>query len=255
VTVYTEVRGAGPDLILLHGWGLSGAAWTGVVEQLEKSFRLTLVDLPGHGRSPWVDAQDYSIEYVTAQVLDVMPANAACLGWSLGGLIALHAALAQPQRINRLLLLSCNAQFLRSTAWPHALESEILAQFASGLEQDYKATLNRFLAIQALGGEDAKQTVRVLQQNMQVHGVPSLAALRGGLGLLRDISFVESLAEITIPTLLMFGRLDTLVPARVAEDMCARLSQAEVHIFQHASHAPFISHADEFINVVQEFMQ
>lgn len=255
MTVYTEVRGAGPDLILLHGWGLSGAAWTGVVEQLEKSFRLTLVDLPGHGRSSWVDGQDYSIEYVTAQVLDVMPANAACLGWSMGGLIALHAALAQPQRINRLLLLSCNAQFLRSATWAHALDSKILAQFASGLEQDYKATLNRFLAIQALGGEDAKQTVRVLQQNMQVHGVPSLAALRGGLGLLRDISFVESLAEITIPTLLMFGRLDILVPARVAEDMAARLSQAEVHIFQHASHAPFISHADEFINVVKEFMQ
>ncbi len=255
MTVYTEVRGAGPDLVLLHGWGLSGAAWTGVVEQLEKNFRLTLVDLPGHGHSPWLDGQAYSIEQVTAQVLEVIPVNAACLGWSMGGLIALHAARVQPQRINRLLLLSCNAQFLRSSAWQHALDSKILAQFASGLEQDHKATLSRFLAIQALGGEHAKQTVRVLKQNMDVHGMPSLAALRGGLGLLRDISFVESLAEIRIPTLLMFGRLDTLVPARVAEDMASRLPQAAVHIFQHASHAPFISHADEFVNVVKEFMQ
>ncbi len=259
MTVYTEVRGQGPDLVLLHGWGLSGAAWSVVVKQLEQSFRLTLVDLPGHGRSPWDDTKAYTIEKVAAQVRAVTPKNAAWLGWSMGGLIAMHIALQQqahqPQPVKQLLLLACNAQFVRTEQWLHAMDGNVLSQFASGLEQDYKTTLNRFLSIQAMGGEHAKQTVRELKKNMEHHGVPSLVALRGGLALLRELSFVEVLADLHIPTLLMFGHLDTLVPARVAEDMQSRMPQADVHIFEHASHAPFISHVDEFVSVVKAFIK
>ena len=54
--LYTETLGAGPDLVLLHGWGLHAGVWESTAAELAKSWRVTLVDLPGHGRSPTPDA-------------------------------------------------------------------------------------------------------------------------------------------------------------------------------------------------------
>lgn len=90
--VYCEQRGSGPDLVLVHGWGLSGAVWQGLVPLLEPHFRLHLLDLPGFGHSHQHPAR--SLEQLAAACAAVVPAGAIWLGWSLGGLVAATAALA-----------------------------------------------------------------------------------------------------------------------------------------------------------------
>ncbi len=53
-TLHVETRGQGPDLVLLHGWGLNLRVWDGLADELSKSFRVITMDLPGHGRSGWI---------------------------------------------------------------------------------------------------------------------------------------------------------------------------------------------------------
>ena len=53
MSLYTQTSGSGPALILIHGWSLHGGIWEQLVPLLEPHFRVTCVDLPGHGRSDW----------------------------------------------------------------------------------------------------------------------------------------------------------------------------------------------------------
>ncbi|MGB5339321.1 MAG: alpha/beta fold hydrolase, partial [Gammaproteobacteria bacterium] len=53
MNLYTHTSGAGPDLLLVHGWGLHSGIWDGLAPLLEPHYRVTRMDLPGHGRSAW----------------------------------------------------------------------------------------------------------------------------------------------------------------------------------------------------------
>jgi hypothetical protein len=79
------------DLVLLHGWALHGETWGPWLEELGRTPRLHVVDLPGHGLSPWPDVRLRSCRPREA-VARCVPADAALLGWSLGGMVALEIA-------------------------------------------------------------------------------------------------------------------------------------------------------------------
>ncbi|MDX1812055.1 MAG: alpha/beta fold hydrolase, partial [Gammaproteobacteria bacterium] len=107
---------------------------------------------------------------------------------------------------------------------------------------------------QALGAENARQTVRELRKRLFAHGEPEMQALRDGLALLKQVSLRDAISQINLPVLLINGRLDSLVPVAAGEQMQALLPNAELHIFDKAGHAPFLSHANEFITVLKEFL-
>ncbi|MDE2449608.1 MAG: alpha/beta fold hydrolase, partial [Gammaproteobacteria bacterium] len=65
--LYTEVRGSGPALVLLHGWGLNVRVWDGLAAALCDRFRIVAIDLPGHGRSAWLPERS-SLAEQAAQV-------------------------------------------------------------------------------------------------------------------------------------------------------------------------------------------
>ncbi|MGB5605365.1 MAG: alpha/beta fold hydrolase, partial [Gammaproteobacteria bacterium] len=100
--LYTQTSGAGPDLLLVHGWGLHSGIWDGLAPLLEPHYRVTRMDLPGHGRSAWQGQA--SLDDMTDAVLSTAPATAVWLGWSLGGLLAARAAQRAPARVTALVL-------------------------------------------------------------------------------------------------------------------------------------------------------
>ena len=83
-------------LVLLHGWGVNAAIWNAIIPELESEFELHIIDLPGYGNSNATD-QAISLSEVTDIILREAPAQAVWVGWSLGGTIALHAALTHPE--------------------------------------------------------------------------------------------------------------------------------------------------------------
>ena len=253
MTMQVVSVGSGPDICFLHGWGMNSEVWRETATYLSDNYRVTLIDLPGFGINADVPC-DFSLQNITELVAPLVPDQAVLVGWSLGGLIANSIVLSEPGKIKKLVLIASNAQFAENKNWPTAMKIDVLEGFVENLSQDYKQTLQRFLMLQARGGDNAKDTIRELKQRLYQHGEPSEQALYRGLQLLKNISFITQLADINIPTLLLYGKLDALVPVSAATEMLNRLPEAKLYIFPKAAHAPFISHFNEFTKELDTFL-
>ncbi|TQV75152.1 pimeloyl-ACP methyl ester esterase BioH [Aliikangiella marina] len=249
---YVFTSGKGPNLVLIHGWGLHGGIWETVLPMLEESFTIHNIDLPGFGRSP-VHNGEYTLDYLVEAVAEVMPDDANVIGWSLGGLVATGIALDIPKKVNRLITVASNPCFVATDDWQYGMQAKILESFIDYLEEDYETTLIRFLGIQTMGSATQKEDIKKLKEAVFLHGQPSKKALRGGLQILHDMNLIGRLAQLTQPVLRMYGRLDSLVPAKVADDVAGYLPESQSIVYRKAAHAPFLSASDDFVDDVKKF--
>jgi len=243
-----KIFGQGPDLVLLHGWGMHSGIWQPVLDKLTSDFRVMLVDLPGHGESVGLPLQLF--EKVVDQILEIAPDCAGWVGWSLGGQFAISAAERFPERVDKLMLVANNPCFQLRDDWPYAMRPEQLEQFANGLEADWEKTIQRFLALQFLGADISKPQLRKLQYEMSALP-PDIEALRAGLALLRSLDLHEELIRIQQPVQAILGGLDRLVPIQLKNFYAE--AGIETHIFNRAGHAPFVSCSDEFATMLKRF--
>jgi pimeloyl-[acyl-carrier protein] methyl ester esterase len=253
MTLYTQTSGSGPDLVLVHGWGLNGGIWDTLAPLLESGFRVTRVDLPGHGRSAWQG--DEGLDGLARAVLECVPERAAWLGWSLGGLVAARAALTSPTRIERLLLVASTPSFVSRPGWPAAMAPGLLEAFARDLQRDYLRTLQRFLALQVRGSDAAEVVLRELRARLLQHGQPAPEALMAGLDILSTTDLRERFAGIACPVLLLMGTRDTLVPAAAALPAADLLPDARVELIDGAGHAPFLARPAAVAGIIGDFLR
>ena len=253
MTLFTQTSGDGPDLVLVHGWGLSGGVWDTLAVLLEPRFRVTRVDLPGYGRSAWQGEE--SVDALARAVLECVPERAAWLGWSLGGLVAARAALDSPARIARLVLVAATPSFVCRPGWTAAMEPGLLEAFARDLRRDYLRTLQRFLALQVRGSESGETVLRELRARLLQRGEPVPEALMAGLGILRDTDLRARLAAIACPALWLMGARDTLVPEAAARQAAVRMPDARVEVISGAGHAPFLARPAEAAGIIGDFLR
>lgn len=250
--LHIETIGAGPDLALLHGWGMHGGVWGGVRDALARRFRLHVVDLPGYGASPALDL--YGLEGLARAVAAALPEKVAVCGWSLGGQVALEMALLYPDQVERLVLTAATPCFTAQEDWPWAVQREVLLEFAAALETDYEGTLKRFLALQARGDEEAKAVLKKLRETLFVNGRPGAEILRAGLKILLESDLRSRVAAIKAPTLLLHGERDLLTPLGAARWLVEEIGGARLEVVAGAAHAPFLSHPDGFIESLSGFL-
>ncbi|WP_394294239.1 pimeloyl-ACP methyl ester esterase BioH [Aeromonas rivipollensis] len=253
MSVSVERFGQGQDLVLLHGWGMNGAVWHGIAQQLSAHYRLHLVDLPGFGNSPLGEGSDYSLPWLAEQVATVLPEKCHLLGWSLGGLVASQLALTRPERLHSLITVASSPCFMAREDWP-GIAPKVLAGFNQMLAGDFMQTIERFLAIQAMGSEHARNDIRQLRHWLAERPAPQLAALEAGLGLLADVDLRDELVGLELPWLRIYGRLDSLVPKAAIPLLDERYPESRSLVLEKASHAPFISHPEPFITLLRQFI-
>ncbi|PWC14739.1 pimeloyl-ACP methyl ester esterase BioH [Brenneria corticis] len=252
-SLYWQTEGAGKtELVLLHGWGLNAQVWDGIAPRLAAHFRLHRVDLPGYGRSRGFGA--LSLEEMAATVLAQAPERAIWLGWSLGGLVASRIALSAPQRVSGLITVASSPCFGAKEAWP-GIKPEVLHGFQQQLSEDFQRTVERFLALQTLGTESARQDARLLKRVVLEQPMPSVEALNGGLEILRRTDLRQPLASLALPFLRLYGALDGLVPRRVAGVLDSLWPNTSSVVIPKAAHAPFISHPDAVAERLLAFSQ
>ena len=253
MTLFTRSTGQGPDVVLLHGWGMNGDVWEDILPALSPRYRTTIVDLPGHGRS--VDSlDDYTLANLARAVAAAIPTPAIVVGWSLGGMVATQLALDNPAQVTKLILVASAPQFVRDASWPDATDDTILKGFADELTQNYQQTIKRFIAIQALGSDHAREQQRILRERVFRHGQPHPAALEGGLEILRNANLRPQLANINCPTLFIAGAMDSLFRPAAAQRAQGLMADAELNLIDKAGHAPFLSHPDEFLQSLTRFI-
>lgn len=240
-----------PTLVMLHGWGVNGAVFSSLLPHLE-GLDIRVVDLPGFGDAANEPAHR-EIDGLARALADKVPEDAVWLGWSLGGLAATQAAIKGYGRPRGLITLASSPSFVAEEHWP-GIKPLVLKQFAGALAGDLQQVIDRFLAIQAMGAPSAKADIKLLREKVAERPLPSLEALAGGLAILDNTDLRGELAALRLPFLRLYGRLDALVPVKQAELVDALAPSSRHQVFEHSSHAPFISHPEETAAAVRAFI-
>lgn len=241
--IHTEGHGAA-HLVLLHGWAMHGGVFAPLVEALRDRCTLHVVDLPGHGHSRDCDVSLQPAACARA-IAERVP-RGAWLGWSLGGLYALQAALDVPARVTALAMVSASPRFVRGDGWTFAVSPEILRNFARDLETDYDATLERFLQLEALGSDSAHADLRRLRADSFERQRPNVRALVEGLDVLEHADLRARLPELAQPSAWISGRRDRVIPWQALRWSAAQCRGAFTCVAG-GGHAPFIGHTPEVV--------
>ncbi|MBV1881972.1 MAG: pimeloyl-ACP methyl ester esterase BioH [Pseudomonadales bacterium] len=241
------------NLVLLHGWGLHSGLWDGVMPELLQQFNVTVIDLPGMGRSP-LPQGEYDLESLSCQVLRVAPDNAIWLGWSLGGLVALKIATDYPGRVAGLVNVASLPAYCKADGWPDAMSPQLLDGFVEMMAEDWEGALIRFLAFQCKDSETYGDDVSQLQEALFFHGQPAQKALRQGLKVLRDTDLRLALQSLSIPSLYLLGQNDNIISSEMAASVAALNDNCSVGIVTGASHAPFLSHPKKCLAALDDFV-
>jgi len=250
--LHVEVVGQGPAIVLIHGWGLNAGVWHQVVDKLALDYRVYTIDLPGFGLSEQPLVSTELADWVDLAVAAI-DEPAVWLGWSLGGLVATQAALTYPERVTQLITVASSPHFVAQANWP-GIAAEVLATFEQQLADDFAATLDRFLAIQAMGSVSARQDIKALHQVLKQRPLPDPRALKVGLNLLATVDLRQQLPAINQPFLRLYGRLDSLVSSRAVKKIDLLVPNSDKFVFAKASHAPFITDLELFIEQLNGFI-
>lgn len=249
MSLHIETHGSGPvQLVLIHGWAMHGGVLQPLVDALAGHCTMHVVDLPGHGYS-----RDCGLPlepHACAAAIAAVTPPAIWLGWSLGGLVALTAALDLPRQVQGLAMLCATPKFVRSGDWPHGSDGALVHQLASDLETDYDGTIERFLALEAMGSADPRAELRHLRQLVFARGEPDLRILQEGIHLLETSDLRGDLPCLAVPSSWIAGRRDRLVPPP-AMAWSASQCGGDYHEIPQAGHAPFFGHVDALVQALQ----
>lgn len=251
-----------PDLALIHGWGLGPTVWQPVLPLLSQRFNVHVLALPGYAtpethvnNQPAQDLIQAATSFMQAAeaLVDTLPENCIVCGWSLGGMLALQAALLAAQRqkaLKGLILIGSTPSFTQRADWPHAQPPTLLDAFNNALAKDPTNTLQRFIALLNQGDTQARAIARSLAHGLSAGKLPDAATLVQGLGWLRDVDLRQKLAAIAVPTLLIHGENDPLMPLPAAQWLKDELPHARLESFAGAAHAPFLNDPERFAMLI-----
>lgn len=241
-----------PVIALVHGWGMNARVFDTLAERLADDFDVRALNLPGHGGRAVLAVN--TLHSWADDLASQLPAHSTLLGWSLGGQVAMRAAIDHPDTVARLIVMSSTPRFVASDAWAHGMALSDLQAFGAALLDNPQSTLLRFLSLQTRGVAGQKALLQQLRAAFLAAPMGDAEALRQGLGLLCHTDLRAELSRLLQPTLVLHGGLDTLTPSAAGAWLAGHLPHARHIEFARAAHAPHLSHGDEVAAEIGRFV-
>jgi pimeloyl-[acyl-carrier protein] methyl ester esterase len=256
--LHVQVRGRGPDLVLLHGWAANLNVWKDFTRALCGKFRIISLDLPGHGKSDWDPqadtpaAQTWRVHETLAPITE----RYSLLGWSLGGQVALDLAAAMPGAIENLVLVNSSPRFLAAPGWPYGTAAVLLRRLEERLARDRGKAIDDFMQLQVRGmaPRTAARVLKKLRTGLTSGGAGHYEALANGLDRLKNGDLRAAVTQIRVPTLVIGGSHDGIIHPSASRALAALAAGRYVE-FREAAHVPFLSHPKRFAQLVEEFLR
>lgn len=243
-TNYQQI-GTGLPVVLLHGWGCDWQIWSPVIGQLSDRYQLIIPDLPVLGESTLPEGTIWdSFQYTTwlhELLQELIPNTPFVLaGHSFGGKIAaIYAAEYPSQLLKGLIIIDASGLPVKLTT------KEQLTQSLAGLiPQPVKKSLGA--GIKKLVLNHLKVATDYQEANEQQQAVLRKIVRE-------DIS--HELAQISLPSLLIWGKQDTTTPLEKGELFAELMTNATLKVFENSGHYPFVDETDLFISTVETYLQ
>jgi pimeloyl-ACP methyl ester carboxylesterase len=256
--------GRGPAVVFIHGLLGSHRNWDHLLDALAAERRVVAPDLLGHGASA-KPMGDYSLSSHAATLRDLLDhlgiASATLVGHSLGGGIAMQFAYLFPDRVDRLVLVSSGglgrelSPVLRAATLPGA--EWVLPLVASRWVRHRGEGLGRGLARVGIhAGSDMAEACRGLEslgdrESRRAFLATARAVIDPGGQTVNASSRLHAAA--TVPTLLVWGARDRMIPAWHAVRAQQQIPGSRVEVFERAGHFPHLDEPERFAQVLSEF--
>ena len=260
LAVHVDAAGAGPPLVLLHGFTGSSDTWRDLADGLGGEYRTIASDLVGHARSDAPEeVERYAIRRAAADLVALLHElgheRAAWLGYSLGGRVALQVAADHPQAVAALVLEGASpgiadaAERAARRASDEALAQRIERDGVEAFVDEWER-VPLFASQLALPAE-ARAAVRASRLAQRAHGLAN--SLRG-MGAGAQAPLHDRLPSIAAPTLLLAGSLDEKYVA-IGRDMARTLPDATMRVVEGAGHAAHLERPEAFARLVEEHLR
>ena len=260
-----RTAGSGPTVVLIHGMINSSRHWEDVAQRLAGSYRVIAPDLIGHGDAA-TPRGDYSLGAHAATLRDLLDRlgieQVTLVGHSLGGGIAMVFSYLFPERVDRLVLVASGglgrevSALLRSATLPGA--EYVLPVIASGWMRERIASAGRLLG--SVGLRPGRDLTEVWDGFTSLGDADTRRAFLATTRAVIDpggqtVNAHDYLPDATpIPTLVVWGTKDRMIPAWHAASATASMANCRVELFQGAGHFPHLDDPDRFAALVREFV-
>jgi len=253
--IYSEIKGIGHNVVLLHGWGMHGGLWGIFNELLSASCQTHAIDLPGFGFSKNIENKFTldSFTDVVEKYIKNLTSPVCVIGWSLGGLIAQNILKRKNVSVDKVVFVATTPCFTKKQDWASAMEQTVFNSFSEELKNDYKKTLKRFLSLQIRGSDLARESLRELNNKLMERGEPNIKALEKGLAILSETDLRHDNIDET-PAMIILGEKDTLVPVTVKNEFKKMFPNIKQLILEKTGHAPFISNPELCAENIKNFI-
>ena len=246
---------AAPPLVFLHGLSGSQATWSNVLADLVERYRVVALDLPGHGQSdkPAPAEADYSVAGLAAAVAQAIEAlglaPAVLVGHSLGGAAALRIALDRPESVRGLALVN-------SAGLGQEINPELLDRVeAEPSKEEVRRLLELFYEDKLLiRDRGVEEMYRALTSPGATEAVRAAAAAnfdREG----QRIDLRDRLGEVGVPTLVVWGELDRVIPVAHAAAAAEAIPGAWMEVMEGIGHVPQVEDAAGFARLLDRFVR
>jgi pimeloyl-ACP methyl ester carboxylesterase len=257
------MAGSGPSVVFLHGIADSAHTWRWVIPVLAQNYRVFAPSFPGFGQSD-KPALPYSSEFFTRFVLaflDALGLQRVCIvGNSLGGLVAMRLALSAPARVSALVLIG-SAGLGRAVSMTMRLLSlpgmrKLAAHFYTtslgARVWESQLSLMLFARSSPSGWRERVHRMALMPGYMEAVAATTASAinLRGQREILLD-----QLSKLTVPTLVLWGDRDRIVPVRHAQAAVARLVQGRLEVLQDCGHMPQVEQPNRVVDILGDFLE
>jgi pimeloyl-ACP methyl ester carboxylesterase len=257
--IHYEQAGTGHPVLLVHGIAASLVDWRWNIPALAEHFAVTAVDLPGFGESEiprrrfaLADAMPFLDAFLDALQIKTV----SLVGNSMGGLICGHYAIRCPARVERLLMIDPAGLARDISIHLRLLSVPLLGEWALRPNPNLGKVAARGLFYDPGRAPEAWIADKARDRGPRARDF-LLQSLRSGtniFGLHQEILMLDGLRQLDIPTFVMWGEHDHVVPFRHLALVKAHLPNARVHVFPTAGHVPMVERPEEFNRLAVDFL-
>jgi len=246
---YIEEGGSNGTIVLIHGLGGFAERWSAVIPLLSKKYRVIALDLPGYGYSE-KPSIDYTLEFFSKFIFDFLDklglSKANMIGSSLGGQIVAECAITQNKIVQKIVLVSPAGVMRSSTPSLDAYSMAALYPTYDTVKTAYEmmAGSNKKVSDDTIGDFIKRMT----QPNAKMVFMSTILALKN----LPPIT--DRLSNIVIPTLLIWGERDTMIPVKYAHDFASSIKNCQLEIMENCGHTPHVEEPIKFSEKVLNFL-